>query len=55
MSEFTKLVDAEFNELTTRIMEVVEFESGSVLSVEGSKMLHEVMDVTKQSMKDMVE
>jgi hypothetical protein len=50
------LVDNEFNELTTRILEVVEYETGgNILSTEGSRRLHETMDDVIRNIKELVE
>jgi hypothetical protein len=50
------LVDSEFNELTTRILEVVEHETGgNILSIEGSRRLHETMDDVIRNIKELVE
>ena len=39
------LVDSEFNELTTRILEVVEHETGgNILSIDGSRNIKELVE-----------
>jgi hypothetical protein len=58
-SKMERLVDLEFNQLVHAIMLVVEHEKTletdtDYLSVTGSKMLHETLDVTIENIKEMV-
>ena len=56
-SEMNRLVDLEFNELVDAILRVVEHEKiletdTDHLSVDGSKMLHEAVDIAKDNIKE---
>ena len=51
------LVDLEFNELVTSLLEVIEHEKlvdAEFLSPEGGKIFHAAIDVAKGNLKDMV-
>tara|TARA_R110002124_G_scaffold162817_3_gene330156 strand:- start:31 stop:210 length:180 start_codon:yes stop_codon:yes gene_type:complete len=57
MKQIHRLIDLEFNQLVESVLLVVEHEKTlgigtEFLSIDGSKMLHEAVDVAKDNMKE---